>query len=184
MSYFKHPNAVVEDGADIGEGTRLWLNTHVQKGAVIGRECNICNNSFVENGVQIGNHVTIKHNVSVFNGVVIEDDVFIGSNIAFINDRYPRSHRQDEWVLEQTRVQKGATLGTNAVILCGVTIGAYAFVGAGSVVTRSVHPHEMVRGNPAKPVGMACHCGRKLDQNLQCVCGNTYVKNDEGLALK
>ncbi len=184
MGYFQHEKAYVAEGAIIGEGTRLWVNTHIQKGARIGCECNICDGSFVESGAVVGDHVTIKHNVSIFDGVTIEDDVFVGSNIAFINDRYPRSNRQDEWQLEKTLVKKGATLGANAVVLCGLTIGEYAFVGAGSVVTRALEPHEMVCGNPAKRVGWACLCGRKLDASYVCVCGKRYEKKAERFILK
>ncbi len=184
MTYFKHEKAFVVEGASIGEGTRLWVNTHIQKGAAIGRGCNICDGSFVESGAVVGNHVTIKHNVSIFDGVTIGDDVFIGSNVAFINDRYPRSNREDAWTLEKTIIKKGATLGANAVILCGLTIGEYAFIGAGSVVTKTVKPHEIVCGNPAKVVGYACHCGKKLDAEFQCVCGKAYAKEEERFILK
>lgn len=178
MNYFKHKTALVDKKARIGKGTRIWAFTNVQAGAVIGRGCNICDGSFVEKGAVVGNNVTIKHHVAVFDGVTIEDDVFIGSNVAFINDRYPRSHRKDPWVLEKTIVQKGATIGSNAVILCGVTIGEYAVVGAGSVVTKDVPSFAVVCGNPAARRGYACRCGRKLDENLKCSCGCRYTKDE------
>jgi len=149
MNYFKHEKALVDKDARIGEGTRVWAFANIQAGATIGRECNICDGSFVEKGAVIGDHVTIKHHVSVFDGVTIEDDVFVGSNIAFINDRYPRSHREDPWTLEKTVVKKGATIGNNSVVLCGVTIGEYAVVAAGSVVTKDVPPYAICAGNPA-----------------------------------
>ncbi len=178
MNYFKHEKALVEDGAQIGEGTRIWAFAQIQSGAALGRECNICNGSFIENGVVIGDHVTVKHNVSIFEGVIIEDDVFVGSNIAFINDRYPRSHRQGQWILEKTVIKKGATLGANAVILCGVTIGEYAVIGAGSVVTKNIPKQHVMCNNPAVFKGFACQCGRKLSDDLKCFCGKEHKKED------
>ena len=123
-----------------------------------------------------------KNHVSVFNGIRIEDDVFVGANIAFINDRYPRSRNQN-WVLEKTTVSKGATLGTNATILCGLEIGEHAFVAAGSVVTKDVPDHALVVGNPAKIIGFVCKCGKKLDDDHECSCGKVYTPSEEGLAL-
>ena len=185
MSYFKHEKALVHPDAKIGEGTRLWAHTNVQAGATIGSGCNICDGSFVEKGARIGDHVTVKHHVSIFDGVTIEDDVFIGSNIAFINDRNPRSHRTDAWTLEKTLVKKGATLGTNAVIMCGITIGEFAMVGAGAVVTRDVPPHTIVRGNPAWVKGYACRCGRTLKaksgKTYRCSCGRKYTMKKKNL---
>jgi acetyltransferase-like isoleucine patch superfamily enzyme len=183
MGYFKHEKAVVEDGAQVGEGTRVWSNAHVQKGAKVGSGCNICNGSFIERGAIVGDHVTIKHNVSIFDGVTIEDDVFIGSNIAFINDRCPRSNREDEWTLEKTLIKKGASLGANAVVMCGLTVGEYAFVGAGAVVTKDVEPYTVVAGNPARVLGKVCKCGRKLNQELICSCGKKYRKIEGGLQI-
>ncbi len=176
---YQHPQALVEEGAVIGEGTRIWAFTHVQKGAVVGRDCNICNGGFIESGAVVGDRVTIKHNVSVFEGVTIEDDVFIGSNIAFINDQYPRSRRAD-WTLLKTRIRQGATLGANAVILGGITVGRYALVGAGSVVTRDVPAYRLVRGNPAVIVGWVCRCGRPVDAERYCtVCQETIGDEDD-----
>jgi acetyltransferase-like isoleucine patch superfamily enzyme len=178
MRYFKHEKAVVGDGAKIGDGTRVWAFTNIQGGAVIGKECNICDGSFVESGSVIGDHVTIKHHVAVFDGVTIENDVFVGSNVAFINDRHPRSHSGDDWVLEKTLVKKGASLGSNSTILCGVTIGEYAVVGAGCVVTKDVGAHAVLCGNPARQQGYACRCGRILDSGLKCSCGCQYTADD------
>ncbi|MBF0489743.1 MAG: N-acetyltransferase [Candidatus Omnitrophica bacterium] len=174
MKYFKHEQALVHPQAQIGEGTRIWAFANIQQGAVIGEKCNICDGCYIEKGAVIGNHVTIKNGVELFSGVTVEDDVFLGAHSTFINDRYPRSHRQDEWTLETTLVKRGATLGANATILCGVTIGEYAVVGAGSVVTKNVPAYTIVMGNPARISGHACRCGRKLDKNLGCTCGLNY----------
>ena len=183
MSYFKHEKALVHEKAQIGNDTRIWAFANIQEGAVIGSDCNICDGSFVEKGGVVGNHVTIKHHVSIFDGVRIEDDVFIGSNVGFVNDRYPRSNRQDEWTLEKTLIKKSATIGTNATVLCGVTIGEYAVVGAGSVVTKDVPSYAIVVGNPANFQGFACRCGRKLDQQMKCSCGSRYTLSEQGLRL-
>ena len=176
MNFFRHEKALIDPQATIGEKSRVWAFVNIQAGAVIGSECNICDGCFIEKGSTIGNHVTIKNNVSIFEGITLEDDVFCGSNTTFINDRYPRSHRDcaDPWVLEKTIVKKGATLGSNSTILCGITIGEYAVIGAGSVVTRDVPAYTIVLGNPAKVYGYACRCGRKLDKDFVCRCGKKY----------
>jgi acetyltransferase-like isoleucine patch superfamily enzyme len=157
---------------------------NIQEEAVIGEGCNICDSCFLEKGVVVGSHVTVKNGVSVFQGVTLEDDVFIGANVAFINDRYPRSHREDNWVLETTTVKKGATIGTNATVLCGLEIGEYAFIGAGSVVIRNVPAHTLVVGNPAKTVGFVCRCGRKLTGDLTCRCQLSYEFHDGQVRLR
>lgn len=197
MNYFRHEKALVEDGAVIGDGTRLWAFTNIQAGALIGKNCNICDGTFVEKGVRIGDHVTIKHHVAIFNGVTIEDDVFIGSNVALINDRYPRSHRAGGWKLEKTVIKKGAAVGSNAVILCGLMIGEYAFVGAGSVVTQNVPAYALVYGNPARVQGYVCRCGQKLNvsrgllgrwicqfKKIGCSCGCQYCFKEQALSLE
>lgn len=163
MNFFKHSHALVEEGANIGDGTRIWAFCHIQKGAMIGSNCNICNGSFVERGAVVGNGVVIKHNVSIFDGVTIEDEVFIGSNIAFINDRTPRANHGGHWKLEKTLIKKGVSLGANAVIMCGVTIGEYAVIGAGSVVTKNIPAYAMVYGNPAKIEGYVDQAGKRLN---------------------
>ncbi len=151
MGYFRHPQAMVGKGARIGEGSRVWAFTNVQAGAVIGRNCNICDGCFIENGATVGNDVTVKNGVAVFEGVTLEDGVFVGPNAVFVNDRYPRSRQP--WTLERTRVCKGASVGANATILCGLTIGEGALVGAGAVVVRDVPPLTVVAGNPARVIG-------------------------------
>jgi acetyltransferase-like isoleucine patch superfamily enzyme len=176
--YFKHELAVVHEDARVGEGTRVWAFVNIQAGAVVGRGCNICDGSFIEKGAVVGNHVTIKHHVSVFDGVTIEDDVFVGSNVAFINDRYPRGHREDSWTLEKTLIKKGATLGSNSTILCGLTVGEFAVIGAGSVLTKDAPAHAVMCGNPARAQGYACRCGRRLNDNLKCSCGRQYTQDE------
>jgi len=185
MSTFtQHPQSIVEPGAQVGEGTRIWAFANVKNGAVIGRSCNICDGCYVEKGAVLGNHVTLKNGVNVFDGVTLEDDVFCGAHTAFINDRNPRSNRGDAWTLERTTVKKGATIGSNSTILCGITIGEYAFVGAGSVVTRDVPAYALVFGNPAALHGYACRCGRKLDESWRCSCHLAYELKDQILVPK
>jgi len=183
MDYFKHKTALVGKRARIGKKTRIWAFTNIQDGVHIGACCNIADHCFIEKGVVVGNHVTVKNGVSIFEGVTFEDDVFCGTNVVFINDRRPRSHRKDPWTLEKTLVKKGATIGSNATILCGITIGAYAFIGAGSVVTKDVPDYAMVVGNPAKGAGFVCQCGRPLKQGIVCSCGLCYRRWKKGLML-
>lgn len=159
--YFVHPTAVIEDNVAIGEGTRIWHFVHVRRGARIGRNCNIGKGVYIDTGVEIGDNVKIQNFVSVYRGVRIEDDVFIGPHATFTNDLYPRSFNED-WQVVPTLVKKGASIGANATIVCGVTIGEYAMVGAGAVVTKDVPPHGLVVGNPARLVGFVCYCGRPL----------------------
>lgn len=149
---FIHPKAIVEEGATIGEGTRVWAFAHILPGAVIGDDCNICDHTFVENKVRIDNRVTVKCGVYLWDGVVLEDDVFVGPNATFTNDKFPRSKQYpDEF--PETRVCRGASIGANATILPGLTIGSKAMVGAGAVVTRDVPPNAKVVGNPARVIG-------------------------------
>jgi UDP-2-acetamido-3-amino-2,3-dideoxy-glucuronate N-acetyltransferase len=183
MSTFKHDKALVHPGAKIGEGTRIWAFANILDGAVIGSACNICDGCFVEKGGVIGNHVTLKNHVAIWDGVTLEDDVFVGANVIFINDRNPRSNRTDAWKLERTTVRKGATIGAGATVMCGLTIGEYAVVGAGSVVTKNVDAHTIVVGNPARFQGYACRCGRKLNHELKCSCGSAYQLRDMRLVL-
>ncbi len=180
---FWHPVAVIEQNAKIGFGTRIWAFSNIKSGAFIGSHCNICDHCYVEGGAVIGDRVTIKNGVSVFKGITIEDDVFCGTNVVFINDRNPRSRKKD-WVLEKTVVKKGAAIGSNATVLCGVTIGEYALIGAGSVVTRDVAAYSVVAGNPARFKGFACVCGKTLNDTLICSCGRIYKKNGRNLTLQ
>jgi len=165
-SYFIHPTAVVEDGAVIGDGTRVWHFAHIRSGARIGRNCNIGKDVYIDVGVEIGDNVKIQNGVSIYRGVRIEDDAFIGPHAVFTNDLYPRSFNRD-WKIVPTLVKKGASIGANATIVCGVTIGEYAMIGAGSVVTRDVPPHGLVYGNPARLRGFVCFCGRRLEEVVE-----------------
>src|SRR5580698_10446528 len=184
MNFFIHERAMVHPEAQIGDGTRIWANANILKGAIIGDHCNICDGCYVEKGAIIGNHVTLKNGVAVFDGVTLADDVFVGAGVAFINDRNPRSHRNDAWDLEKTLVQKGASIGANATIMCGLTIGAYAVIGAGTVVIKDVPAHTIAVGNPARPVNYACFCGRVLNDDLKCVCGASFqITNNTIVAL-
>ena len=152
MTFFRHPRGIVEEGAHIGDGTRIWAWSHILGGAVIGKDCNLCDHTFVENDVVLGDRVTVKCGVYVWDGITIEDDVFIGPCVAFTNDKFPRS-KQYPGKYARTVIRSHASIGANATILPGVTIGQYAMVGAGSVVTKDVPPYAIVRGNPARIAG-------------------------------
>lgn len=154
--------AVVEADVSIGPGTRVWHHVQIRSGARIGSGCNIGKNVFVDSDVSIGNNCKIQNNVSIYRGVTIADSVFLGPSVVFTNDLHPRADAED-WVLTPTHVMEGASIGANATIVCGVTIGKHAMIGAGSVVTRSVPDHALVIGNPARQVGSVCICGRRIE---------------------
>jgi UDP-2-acetamido-3-amino-2,3-dideoxy-glucuronate N-acetyltransferase len=180
---FVHETAVVDSGAGIGEGTKIWHFTHVLKGSVIGKNCNLGQNVVVGPDVSVGDGCKIQNNVSVYKGVTLEADVFCGPSMVFTNVYNPRAHirRMDE--VRPTLVKQGASLGANSTVVCGHTVGRYAFVGAGAVVTRDVPDHALVYGNPARPMGWVCACGEKLGPDLACpACGETYAKTPAGLA--
>ncbi len=172
-----HPLAVVEEGAIIGTGTRVWRFAHIRAGAILGKHCIVGNSAFIDSGVRIGDEVKIQNSGLIYAGVTIEDKVFIGPNVTFTNDLYPRADNPD-WKIVPTLVCYGASIGANATVVCGHTIGAHAMIAAGSVVTKDVPPFTLVRGNPARPVGYVCCCGRKLgditlalDAPIVCECG-------------
>jgi UDP-2-acetamido-3-amino-2,3-dideoxy-glucuronate N-acetyltransferase len=162
MNLFIHQTAVVDEGALVGEGTRIWHFSHLMAGCQVGRNCNLGQNVFIDKGVTIGDGVKIQNNVSVYNGVVIEDDVFLGPSAVFTNVINPRSFIERKHEFRQTVVRKGASIGANATIVCGVEIGMYALVGAGSVVTKDVSPFALVYGNPAVQQGWVSQAGHRL----------------------
>lgn len=158
---YVHPTAVVEKTAKIGEGTKVWHFVHVREKAEIGRECVLGHSVYVGEGVKIGNRVKLENRANVYEGVRIEDNVFVGPHVTFTNDLYPRSFSTD-WRILPTLVEKGASIGAGSVIVCGITIGEYAMIGAGSTVTKDIPPHAMAYGNPARVRGFVCRCGRRL----------------------
>ena len=172
---FISDTAIVDERARIGEGTKIWHHAQVREGAVIGRACNIGKGVYVDLDVKIGDRVKVQNNVSIYHGVEIGDDVFIGPSVAFTNDKHPRAWLWDESRLCRTKVRKGASIGANATIVCGIEIGEFAMIGAGSVVTKDVPPHALVLGNPGKIRGFVCECGERLDERMKCpVCGKEF----------
>ena len=155
-SYFAHESSYIDDGCQIGEGTRIWHFSHVMSGSRIGRGCNIGQNVVIAGGVVIGDNVKIQNNVSIYTGVVLEDSVFCGPSMVFTNVVNPRSHVSRKNEFQQTRVKHGATIGANATVVCGHTIGRFAFIGAGAVVTADVPDHALVVGNPGGITGWMC----------------------------
>jgi UDP-2-acetamido-3-amino-2,3-dideoxy-glucuronate N-acetyltransferase len=176
--YFVDPTAVVDQPCEIGEGTKIWHFSHVMADCKIGSKCNLGQNVHVASGVRIGNNVKIQNNVSLYTGVELEDDVFCGPSMVFTNVLTPRSHVNRKSEYSRTLVKRGASLGANATIVCGTTIGRYAFVGAGAVVTKDVPDHALVAGVPARRIGWACKCGARLsgkDEHWSCErCGEKY----------
>jgi len=166
MTYTAHFTAIIDDGAQIGEGTQIWHWVHICGGARIGRDCALGQNVFIGNQVVIGNNAKIQNNVSVYDGVTLEDDVFCGPSMVFTNVYNPRSAISRKHEYRPTLVKTGATLGANCTIVCGVTIGAYAFVGAGSVITRNVRPYALMVGAPARQIGWMSELGERLDLPL------------------
>jgi len=170
-SYFAHPSAIIDDGVTIGEGTKIWHFSHIMKGALIGEKCNIGQNVVVSPQVTVGNSVKIQNNVSVYEGVTLEDDVFCGPSMVFTNVYNPRSPIPRMKEVRPTLIKKGASLGANCTVVCGNTVGRYAFVGAGAVVKSNVPDYAMVAGNPAKIKGWMCVCGNRIDfRNIEGKC--------------
>jgi acetyltransferase-like isoleucine patch superfamily enzyme len=173
---------MVESDA-IGEGTRVWAFAHVCAGARVGSRCNIGEGVYLESGVVVGDDVTIKNGVAIYEGVVLEDEVFVGPHAVFTNDPRPRSgkykHTREDFL--PTRIRRGAAIGANATVVCGNTVGAWAMVAAGAVVTSDVPDHAIVAGVPARPSGFACECGEVLDGRLECRCGLAYRESRKGL---
>lgn len=163
MEWFVHESAIVDKGASIGSGTKIWHFSHVMATAVIGEGCTIGQNVYIDKEVTIGNGVKIQNNVSVYKGVVIEQDVFLGPSVVFTNVMNPRSFIERKQEFKQTLVRKGASIGANATIICGVEIGAYAMIGAGAVITKNVEPFALVIGNPGKQIGWVSRAGNRLN---------------------
>jgi UDP-2-acetamido-3-amino-2,3-dideoxy-glucuronate N-acetyltransferase len=187
--YFVHPSAFVDAPCEIGEGTKIWHFSHVMRGCQIGANCSLGQNVNVAPGVRIGNNVKIQNNVSLYTGVELEDDVFCGPSMVFTNVINPRSHVNRKSEYKRTVVRRGASLGANSTVVCGTTIGEYAFVGAGAVVTRDIPAHALVVGVPARQIDWVCECGIRLeesDSRFHCdECGKRYIQQDGGgLALQ
>jgi UDP-2-acetamido-3-amino-2,3-dideoxy-glucuronate N-acetyltransferase len=187
--YFVHESSYVDDPCEIGEGTKIWHFSHVMKNSRIGERCNIGQNVVISPDVTIGNNVKIQNNVSVYTGVILEDDVFCGPSMVFTNVVNPRSHvsRKDEY--RTTLVKQGASIGANATVVCGHTIGRFAFIGAGAVVTKDIPDYALVVGNPGRIAGWVCACGVKLSfardaKAATCVCaacGKQFVKQGDAV---
>jgi UDP-2-acetamido-3-amino-2,3-dideoxy-glucuronate N-acetyltransferase len=190
-SAFVHASAYVDDGAALGADTKVWHFCHVMAGAVIGERCSLGQNVVVMNGTRLGDNVKIQNNVSIYEGVELEDDVFCGPSMVFTNVMNPRSHVSRKHEYRRTLVRRGASIGANATIVCGTTLGEYAFVGAGSVVTRDVKAYAVVTGVPAKQLGWMCQCGERLsapavaegeELRESCTaCGAAYVLHGDTL---
>lgn len=184
MGWWAHESSIVSEKAVIGDGTKIWQFCNVMEGSVIGDNCNLGQNVFVEGGVELGNSVKVKNNISLYDGIICEDNVFLGPNCVFTNVLNPRSfiNRKDEF--KKTYIRFGATIGANATIVCGHSIGRYALIGAGAVVTKDVGDYELVVGNPARRIGYVCECGERLqeDNELLCKrCGKQYCLQKEKL---
>lgn len=162
-SFFAHPSAIIDAGAQIGEGTRIWHFCHLMPQSIVGKNCILGQNVFIDNNVRLANGVKVQNNVSVYNGVVIEDDVFLGPSMVFTNVINPRSFIERKNEFKKTIIRKGATVGANATILCGVEIGSYAMIGAGTMVVKNVLPYALVVGNPAQQIGWVSEAGITLD---------------------
>lgn len=184
---FVHETSIVEEGAQIGDGTKIWHFCHVMPSAKIGDKSQFGQNCFIDNNVIIGNNVKVQNNVSIYNGVIIEDDVFIGPSVVFTNVLNPRAFIEQKQNFRSTLVAKGATIGANATIVCGVTLGAYCFIGAGAVVTREVKPFAMITGNPGIQTGWVDKRGQKLTlikNTATDIFGNTYSEVNGNLIFK
>lgn len=171
---FIHPTAEVSEQAVIGKGTKIWNWAQIREKAEVGEQCVISKNVYIDTKVKIGNGVKIQNNVNVYNGVTIENNVFLGPAMTFTNDMFPRAFNL-AWEITETLVKEGASIGANATIVCGVTIGKFALVGAGSVITKDIPDYALVVGNPGRVIGYVCECGIRLSEGVVCkTCKNTY----------
>jgi UDP-2-acetamido-3-amino-2,3-dideoxy-glucuronate N-acetyltransferase len=186
--YFAHESAIIDAGCTIGKGTKIWHFTHIMPDCIIGERCNLGQNVVVMPGVVLGNNVKVQNNVSLYTGVICEDDVFLGPSMVFTNVINPRSAVNRKEQYKKTLVEKGATIGANATIVCGVRIGQYAFVGAGAVVTKDIAPYSLVVGNPARHMGWMSEYGHRLsfDETGIAVCPESKdkYKLDQGRLIK
>lgn len=179
-SCYVHPTAIVESRV-IGEGTKIWHFAHVRNGSKIGKNCNIGKSVYIDIDAEIGSNVKIQNFVSVYKGVIIEDDVFVGPCATFTNDLYPRAFIWEEGRVSATRICRGASIGANATLVCGITVGEYAMIGAGSVVAKDVPPFALVIGNPGRQKGWVCYCGHRLKGDARqsvykcSACGKSVV---------
>lgn len=174
--FYAHPSAIVDEGAVVGSGTRIWHFSHVMPRAIIGPGCNIGQNVFIDNNVTIGSRVKIQNNVSVYNGVQVEDDVFLGPSMVFTNVINPRSFVERKSEFKTTLVRKGSTIGANATIVCGVEIGEFSLIGAGAVITKDVKPYSVMVGNPGRQAGWVSKSGIKLEFDGN---GKAYSKEED-----
>ena len=176
-NYFVHETSIIDDGVSIGNGTKIWHFSHIQSGAEIGEGCSFGQNVNVSNNVKIGNGVKVQNNVSIYEGVELEDYVFCGPSMVFTNDLTPRArYPKGSKGYKKTLVKHDASIGANATIVCGHTVGEYASIAAGAVVTSDVQPYAMMIGVPAKQYGWVCQCGNRLNESLVCSCGRKYKK--------
>lgn len=180
--YFIHPTSIVDQDVSIGEGVKIWHFSHILSGSKIGEKSNIGQNVVIGPDVTVGKSCKVQNNVSIYKGVTLEDGVFCGPSMVFTNVYNPRAEIRKMDQLRVTLIKKGATIGANATIICGISLGRYCLIGAGSVVTKNVQDHALVAGNPARPIGWVCECGETLDENLICAaCGKIYRKTSNGL---
>jgi UDP-2-acetamido-3-amino-2,3-dideoxy-glucuronate N-acetyltransferase len=183
--YFAHESSYVDEGARVGDGTKIWHFCHIMPGAVIGERCSLGQNVVVMAGTRIGNNVKIQNNVSIYEGVVLEDDVFCGPSCVFTNVLNPRAHVSRKHEYRPTLVKRGSSIGANATIVCGVTLGEYAFIGAGAVVTAEVPAYALMVGVPARRVGWMCQCGERLalaaGRATCAACGSSYAESNGAL---
>ncbi len=181
--FFVHPSSVIDKGAEIGKGTKIWHFSHLMSTCKVGEHCNIGQNVYIDNNAVIGNGVKIQNNVSVYNGVVIEDDVFLGPSVVFTNVINPRSFIERKNEFRKTLIRKGATIGANATVLCGIEVGAFAMIGAGAVVVKNVLPYAIMTGNPGRQTGWISEAGTRLEFDSEGLAkcpqsGRTYkLKN-------
>ncbi len=184
MSVFIHESSYVDDGAQVGDGTRIWHFCHVMSGAVIGERCNLGQNVVVMNGARLGNNVKVQNNVSIYEGVTLEDDVFCGPSMVFTNVSNPRSHVSRKNAYQPTLVRRGSSIGANATVVCGATLGEYSFIGAGAVVRGEVPAYALMVGVPARRIGWMCQCGERLPDSgagTCAACGSSYERAGDGI---